>query len=84
MRCDVKISYDCDTKSRVLDIRRGRKTQTISVTMDLFQYMKNPLKQQSIRGQIEEKLKPLMTEKLKITDQEIKIILDEFLESDID
>ena len=82
MKCDVQLSYDPSTKSRILDLRLGRKTQSISITMDLIEHMKNPSKSAMIRAEIEVKLRPHLLQHIGITESEMKAILDVFLAND--
>jgi hypothetical protein len=82
MRCDVQLSYDPESKSRILDLRLGRKTQSISITMDLLQHMKNPSKSAVIRSEIELKLRPHIVHNIGLTESEMKAILDVFLAND--
>lgn len=82
MRCDVQLSYDSDSKSRILDLRLARKTKSVSITMDLLQYMKNPSKGAMVRAEIEVRLRPYLVEQMGLTESEMSSILDVFLAHD--
>jgi hypothetical protein len=84
MRCDVQLSYDSSSKSRILDLRLGRKTQSISITTDLLAHMKNPSKSAVIRAEIELKLRPHLVQHIGLTESEMQTILDVFLANDDD
>jgi hypothetical protein len=82
MRCDVQLSYDSGSKTRVLDLRLARKTKSISITTDLLNHMKNPSKGAMVRAEIETRLRPYLVEQLGLTETEMSAILDVFLAHD--
>lgn len=82
MRCDVQLSYDSASKSRILDLRLARKTQSVSITMDLLEHMKNPSKGAMVRAEIELRLRPYLVQQMGLTESEMQAILDVFLAHD--